>query len=159
MTKLTDVDYQIISLLQEDGRMPTVEIARRIGVSEGTVRRRLTNLVNDEVMRVTAVVNPFKLGFPFKVRFALIIEIDKFTKVAQALAALKEVRFAHFLSGSHDILAEGWFKTMDEVVNFVVNDLSTIDGVQKIETFYVQKEIKRSHFHDQDLLNLLAEGQ
>jgi len=155
MTKLDGVDYSIIAFLQEDGRMSTAEIARHIGVSEGTVRRRLANLIQDGVMWVTAVVNPVKLGFPFKVRFELAIEMDKFEEIAQALLDLKEIRFAHFHSGAYDILAEGWFKTMDELVNFVINALSIIDGVQKIETFYVQKEIKRAHFHDHDIFSLL----
>jgi Lrp/AsnC family transcriptional regulator for asnA, asnC and gidA len=157
MTKLSDVDYQIISLLQEDGRMPTVEIARRTGVSEGTVRRRLAKLIQDEVLRITAVVSSSKVGFPFKVRFALMIEIDKYNEIAQALYQMEQIRFAHLVSGSHDILAEAWFRTMDELVDFIINDLANIPGIHQFETFYVQKEIKRAHFHDHDVLSLLSD--
>lgn len=157
MTKLDKVDYQIVSLLQEDGRMPTVEIARRIGVSEGTVRRRLANLIKDEVMRVTAVVDHSKVGFPLQVRFGLSVELDRFSEITTALAALKEIRFVHFISGIHDIWAEAWFKAMEDVAAFVTEKLATIPGIQKIETFYVQKIIKRAHFHDHDVLSLLIE--
>ena len=155
MAELDHVDYSIISLLQEDGRMPMVEIARRIGVSEGTARRRLANLIEDEVIRVAAVANHIKLGFPFRVRFALIIEIDKFKEIAEALVKMPQIRFAYFRSGVYDVSAEGWFRTMDELVDFVVDQLSTISGVQKIETSYVQKEIKRAHFRELDILDLL----
>ena len=39
--KLDQVDCQIISLLQVDGRLPNTEIAKRVGISEATVRARL----------------------------------------------------------------------------------------------------------------------
>ena len=35
-----DLNKQIISMLQEDGRLPYDEIAARLGVSAGTVRNR-----------------------------------------------------------------------------------------------------------------------
>jgi Lrp/AsnC family transcriptional regulator for asnA, asnC and gidA len=153
--ELTSVDFKIIALLQEDGRMPTAEVARRIGVSEATARRRLANLIQGEVIRVTAVANPVKLGFPFRVRFAFMIEIDKYKDIATALYRMEEIRFAHLVSGSHDILAEGWFRTMDDLVDFIINDLATIPGIHQLQTFYVQREIKRAHFHDHDVMSLL----
>jgi len=156
--ELTPVDYQIISLLQEDGRMPTVQIARCTGVSEGTVRRRLANLIQNEVLRITAVANSTKLGFPFKVRFAFMIEIDKFKEIAQALYEMEEIRFAHLVSGNHDILAEAWFKTMDDLVDFIINDLAALPGIHQLQTYYVQREIKQAHFHDHDVLSLLDDG-
>ena len=159
MAELTNMDYQIISCLQEDGRMPTVEIARRIGVSEGTVRRRLANLIQHEVLRVTAVVNPLKVGFHFSVYFGLSIEMDRFKEITQTLASLREIRFVHFLSGAYDIWISAWFVTMDDVVAFVTDKLASIPGVRRIETFYVQKEIKRSHLHDQEPLILLRQKQ
>ncbi len=153
--ELTPVDIKIIALLQEDGRMPTAEVARRIGVSEATVRRRLANLIQGEVIRVTAVANPDKLGFPFRVRFAFLIDIAKYKEIATALYQMEEIRFAHLVSGSHDILAEGWFRTMDDLVDFIINDLATIPGIHQLQTFYVQREIKRAHFHDHDVMSLL----
>ena len=83
------------------------------------------------------------------------IEIGKFKEIAQALYQMEEIRFAHLVSGSHDILAEAWFRTMDDLVNFIINYLATIPGIHQLQTFYVQREIKRAHFHDHDVLSLL----
>ena len=38
---MDELDTKIIAMLQEDGRASNAGIARRVGVSEGTVRRRL----------------------------------------------------------------------------------------------------------------------
>ena len=43
MEELDTLDYQLINLLQENGRATNTEIANEIGVSEGTVRRRYRN--------------------------------------------------------------------------------------------------------------------
>jgi len=40
-----------------DGRTSNSELARELRVSEGTVRRRLWRLVQEDVIRITAVPN------------------------------------------------------------------------------------------------------
>ena len=59
---MDELDRKIIALLQMDGRASNAKIAREVGVSEGTVRRRLRKLLEDDVVRVVAVPNLEKLG-------------------------------------------------------------------------------------------------
>ena len=40
-----DLDNQIVEILKKDGRASNAHIARALGVSEGTVRRRLRMLI------------------------------------------------------------------------------------------------------------------
>ena len=46
---MDELDRRIISLLQLDGRASNAKIAREVGVSEGTVRRRLRRLIQEDV--------------------------------------------------------------------------------------------------------------
>lgn len=46
------VDCQIIRMLQHDGRMTNIEIARKLSLSEATVRARMKRLIEDEVIRL-----------------------------------------------------------------------------------------------------------
>ena len=59
---LDELDGKLIAMLQDDGRASNIELAKRIGVSEGTVRRRFRNLVEDKVIRVVAIPDPAKMG-------------------------------------------------------------------------------------------------
>jgi len=59
---MDELDSLIIDM-QKDGRSSNAGIARELGVSEGTVRRRLRLLVEDGVIRVMAVPNVRKLGY------------------------------------------------------------------------------------------------
>ncbi|HAJ00941.1 MAG TPA: Lrp/AsnC family transcriptional regulator, partial [Dehalococcoidia bacterium] len=54
---MDELDRRIISLLQMDGRASNAKIAREVGVSEGTVRRRLRRLIQEDVVKVIAVPN------------------------------------------------------------------------------------------------------
>ncbi len=48
--KTDDLDYEIISLLQKDGRRPYKEIANDLGVSIGTVHNRISKLKKIEII-------------------------------------------------------------------------------------------------------------
>ena len=64
MTEMIDaIDSKIINLLQKDGRIPSTKIARGLGISEATVRNRIQRLIQEGIIQVVAVGNPFKLGF------------------------------------------------------------------------------------------------
>ena len=61
--KLDRVDRKMVALLQKDGRMPIVSIAKELGISETTARSRLKRLISEDVIKVIAVSNPIRLGF------------------------------------------------------------------------------------------------
>ena len=48
---MDDFDKNIIDILESDGRASNAEIARKIGVSEGTIRRRLKKLIDNKTIR------------------------------------------------------------------------------------------------------------
>ena len=54
---MDELDLKIIGILQSDGRASNAKIARAVGVSEGTVRRRLRRLIKDDIVHVVAVPN------------------------------------------------------------------------------------------------------
>ena len=60
---MDELDRKIIIILEKDGRAANATIAREVGVSEGTVRRRLKRLIGDEIIKVVAFPDPKALGF------------------------------------------------------------------------------------------------
>lgn len=59
--KLDDLDIKIILELQEDARRPFKKMANRLKVSEGTVKNRVNRLIEKDVLKLEARVNPFAL--------------------------------------------------------------------------------------------------
>lgn len=60
---IDEIDQHIIEALQMDGRRPFTKIAADLGISEASVRQRVANLINTQVMQIVAITNPIKLGF------------------------------------------------------------------------------------------------
>ena len=60
---IDEIDQKIIDALQIDGQRPFTKLAAELGVSEASVRQRVSNLINTRVMQIVAITNPVKLGF------------------------------------------------------------------------------------------------
>ena len=57
-----NLDSQIVQILKKDGRASNAHIARALGVSEGTVRRRLKMLIDGGVVHVNVSLDQAKMG-------------------------------------------------------------------------------------------------
>ena len=75
-------DNEIIKILEKDGRSSNAKIAREVGVSEGTIRRRLRRLVEEEVIKIKAVPDLGKMGYPTTALIGLQTEPGKLDTVA-----------------------------------------------------------------------------
>ncbi len=92
-TRSIRLDCQMIELLQEDGRISNTDIAKKIGMSEATVRTRLNRLIQEEFIQIVAVSNPIKLGFKIVGNIRIHIEIKKMDRIIKELKKLKPLWF------------------------------------------------------------------
>ena len=60
---LDELDFSILSYLQQDGRMSFTVIAEKLGVSIGTIRTRFNKLIEDGTINIVGRVDPDKVGF------------------------------------------------------------------------------------------------
>ena len=83
---IDDINKQIILLLQQDGRESYTEMAERLGMVEGTIRRRLRQLKQKNIIRVTAAPNLAKLGYGFTSIMGMQLKMENLREVAEKLA-------------------------------------------------------------------------
>lgn len=143
--KVDEVDNKIIAALRQDGRKSNVELGREIGVSEGTIRKRVARLIQEGIMQVIAVANPQKLGYQIEVLVGIHADIDKVKDIAERLSTMEEVRTVSISSGVYDLLMVALFRDNDELLDFLMNRLSTIPGIKKTETSYMLRTLKRTY--------------
>ena len=62
VTAIDETDREILRVLQVDGRTSNTEIARRLGVTETTVRKRLAALLEGDLVQIVAVPTPRLAG-------------------------------------------------------------------------------------------------
>jgi Lrp/AsnC family transcriptional regulator for asnA, asnC and gidA len=145
MTNLDEIDLKIVELLQEEGRLSHSEIARRIGVSEATVRRRLAWLEQEDIIRIVAVANPFKLGFQIIAIIGLHVERSRLREIERALITYPEVRFLGVTIGGYDMIFEAWFHTNEELLEFLSDTLGKLEGIQRSESYQILRLSKYTY--------------
>jgi len=142
---LDQVDCQMIQLLQKDGRISNTEIAKKIGLSETTVRTRLNRLIEDEYIQIVAVSNPIKLGFKIVGVLRIKVDITKIESVTKELSKLKSIWFVVHATGDSDIYTEFVAESLDELNDLIFNKIYKIKGVVRTETSLILKYIKRRY--------------
>jgi Lrp/AsnC family transcriptional regulator for asnA, asnC and gidA len=139
---LDAVDRQIIRVLQQDGRTSNVDIARRVGVSEATVRKRLDRLAEAGVFRVTATPNPAKIGYSTVTFITLDVDLAQLDRIADELIQAPQVRSVYYTTGESDLLVEAWFRSSDGLLQFLTQHIAAIPGVKRTATWHVLRTIK-----------------
>jgi Lrp/AsnC family transcriptional regulator, regulator for asnA, asnC and gidA len=141
---LDPVDRQIIAILQQDGRTSNVEIARRTGVSEATVRKRLDRLLSESVIRISAVPDAAKVGFSTVTFLTFSVELSQLDRIADQLARLPQIRSIYYTTGENDLIVEAWFPSSDDLLCFLTKHVAAISGIRRTATSHVLRNIKDS---------------
>lgn len=139
------LDRQIILHLQRDGRIPYVELARWVGVSEATVRRRVERLISEGILEIVACVSPRRLGLEMEALIYLQTDLDKLTQIGQKLAARPEVREVLYTSGTYDLVVRVVLPSGDDLLPFLTQQVATIPGIKATQTSYILQVEKHPH--------------
>lgn len=134
---LDALDRQIIRLLRDDGRRPNAEIARAIGVSEPTVRKRLDRLRVGGVLKIIGILDPPATGFPVYAMIGVRALPGMAREIGRRLAAMDCVANVTYITGRWDIWMEAMLESNMRLHDFLGEDLVAIHGILTTETFLV----------------------
>jgi len=141
---LDATERRMVELLQEDGRLTVTSLARTLGVTEVTARRKLRRLLGDGIIHVVATVDPFDVGYETPVIIGLKVERAKLDAVARRLSDLPQVRYVGASTGRVDLVVEVVVRTNQDLSDFLMNELASIEGVLDSETNLIVRIYKQS---------------
>ena len=152
--KLDDVDRRIMQLLRRDGRLTYAHIARTIGVSEPTVRKRVDRLLQAGAIYIAARVNPAPIGFPIDAVVGIRVSRGRVMEVGRALAEMENVAYVSYLTGSFDIMIEAFLADTEGLFKFLNEDLEGIEGIVHTETWHVLRTDKFNYMWEGENVGL-----
>ncbi|MFO8101320.1 MAG: Lrp/AsnC family transcriptional regulator [Dehalococcoidia bacterium] len=141
---LDDLDLVLIKELESDGRQTNTDLARKIGTSKATARRKLKKLLDEDIIKVVAVANPPALGYQTVATMGINVRPGDVDNVAERLASYDNVHFVIVSTGRYDIIAWMMFKEPEELSDFLRTELGNIEGLVSVETMINLKIIKAS---------------
>jgi Lrp/AsnC family leucine-responsive transcriptional regulator len=146
--KFDRVEKQILTLLQEQGRISNVELAEQVGLSESPTFRRVRQLEDAEVISgYGALVDQRKLGLEVTafVQVSMEKQPDSATDAFhERVNAEPHIIECHAMSGSHDYLMKVVAKNIDHFSELCMQRILKFPGVRHVESSFSLSEIKNS---------------
>ena len=127
-------DDALLSLLQENARLSTAELARRLGVARSTVQGRLERLERSGVIRGYGVrLSPAALARQVEAHVMISIEPAQQVAIERRLKAIRGVTALYTVSGNFDLIAMVGAETT-EALDVALDEIRGCPGVRATQT-------------------------
>lgn len=132
---MDSVDTEIIRILKEDGRLGYIAIGKKIGLSEGAVRKRIKNLQDTGVIRKFTV----RIGVAEGAEAIALLSVNPSLptqEVSKRIQIIPNVETTYEVTGEYDIVAV--ISGMNVVeVNECIEKIRRVEGITKTNTMIV----------------------
>jgi Lrp/AsnC family transcriptional regulator for asnA, asnC and gidA len=143
IAEIDELDLKILKLLEENGRLAFMDIAKKLRLSESTIRKRVQALKeNGVIKRFTVEIDPAKIGLNTVAIVGIDVDPPKLLEVAQKLCDFKEIRCVATSTGDHMIMTEIWTKDGRELTRLISEKIGPIEGVKKICPAIILERLK-----------------
>lgn len=145
---LDKTDLHIIRLLQEDARMPVVDLARRVNLSPTPCTLRMRKLESDGVIAgYHALINPKALNQSLMVFVTVSLKAtDEASLKAFNLAVkpVKQILECHMLGGGFDYLLKIRVADMPEYREILGSIIGALPMIENTHSYFVMEQVKES---------------
>ncbi|MFW8634895.1 Lrp/AsnC family transcriptional regulator [Cribrihabitans pelagius] len=143
------IDREILRALREDGRIPLVQLAARVGLSQTPCKRRLQRLEESGLIAgYIARIDRKAAGFGITAFVSVELERQDAEEIAsfqQKIARFEEVVTGTLMTGAQDFLLEIVVESLEEFETFLQTKLLRISGIRAVRSrFALRKFIDRA---------------
>jgi Lrp/AsnC family transcriptional regulator for asnA, asnC and gidA len=156
---MDNLDLLILNALQEDGRTPFTQIAKKCGVAESTIRSRYASLVERGIAQTITVIDPFEVGYDAPALIGISTKPGAFDSVVQALEQqIPEISYLVMTLGRYDLMVEVFCRDREHLTDLITKKIQAIPGIRATETLVIGKIFKLSFFWQPEF-NPQTEGE
>lgn len=143
--QLKENDWKLIKELVKDGRSNVKDLADRLGMNISIVSRRISALLDSNVIKIGAVPNPRKFGFSGNAYVSMTINAAKVEKICSTLYECKEIPLIMTMSQGSEMIIGVQTIDNEALYNTIKKTIAPIDGIFNTETF-VWADIKKRYY-------------
>ena len=142
MLRTDDLDESILRSLREDGRLSNREVARQLGISEGTVRHRLKRLEGVRAIRISAVVDPAAFGMTAAANVMVAIDPARLPSALEVFSKLPGVDYVAAITGRFNVFVSITATDLAELRAVVSDSIERFKGVRAVEIRLMLRTLK-----------------
>ena len=144
--KLDAIDVKILRALQDNARLSNVQLASEVGLSPSPCLVRVRALEESGLIgKYVALLDPGRLGL----KMSVFIQISLGNQTENALEIFQsaindypEVMECYLMTGDADYLLRVVVADVDALRDFILNKLSTIEGIANIRSSVAISQVK-----------------
>jgi len=148
------LDRNILRALQKDARVKNADLARQLGVAPSTMLERVRRLEERGYLNgFKAIVNPEKLGLDVQALISVSLgqhSTQTIRPFEQAVKSIPNIMTCYHVTGRFDYILQVVAKNLKELGLLVKEQIASLPGVGKTETFLVFSEIKNDNGYPLD---------
>ncbi len=145
---LARTDRQILTVLQANGRIANVALAKMVNLTPTPCLERVRRLEREGyITGYTALLDPKKVGAGLLVFVEISLlrnSPDAFSDFRREASKLTGILECHLVSGNFDYLIKARVKDMDEYRKLLGEKILALPGVSDSRSYVVMEEVKES---------------
>lgn len=136
------LDLNIVEMLSKNSRTPFMEMARKLKVSESTIRKRVANLEKQGVIKkYSLVIDTGKIGIENVALIGVDVAPEKYLEIAKKLTEIDGIKYAASSTGDHMFMLEVWTRNGEEL-RALSDKIKGLDGVTRICPAIIKDTLK-----------------
>jgi Lrp/AsnC family leucine-responsive transcriptional regulator len=147
-THLDEVDVQLLSLLQQDGRITNADLAKKVGLSPPSVLQRVRVLEKAGLIKgYFGILDAEKLGLRITALAMISLSLHQeqpIERFRRSVNDIPEVLECYHVSGEFDFLLKIVVRDIRAYEQLIRERLSKIKGIQQIKTSFVLATTKHT---------------
>ena len=133
-----DVDFQILKLLTNNARIPTIEIAEKLNLTTKTINERIKRLIKSGIiLKFEVGIDLNKLGYQlFKIDFYL-REYSKINQIVKYIEKNPNLVYVDYTIGYADLELEFYLNNITQLHQIVEDLFKKFPGIIRNYTYFV----------------------
>ncbi len=145
--ELNKTDFQILKILQENGRITNLQLSTEVGLSPAPTLERVRKLENAGYIKsYHALVDEELLGLGIKTFIQIQLDFHKNNTIqtfVEEVKQIKEITECHHVTGQCDFLLKVYVKDIKAYERLIMDKISKISVVKTFQTMMIMSTSKK----------------
>jgi Lrp/AsnC family transcriptional regulator, regulator for asnA, asnC and gidA len=137
-----DIDLQIISRLEDDGRISFQKLAQVLGVSPSTVAKKVASLRKSGIISINSIPNPDTMQLGANALAGINVSMDNIDEVCNAFTHHFNVNLVATTFGRFNLLVGVYFQTREKLDKFISSGYFVRSDIFETQIFFA-KELRK----------------
>ena len=135
-SEIDSIDLKILTELIEDASLPYTEIAKKIGVSGGTIHVRMKKMEDLGIVKGSHLeINYTRLGYDITAFLGIYLDKSEFyDKAVDDLRKIPEVVNVHYTTGNYSMFVKIICRDTQHLREVLHDKIQKVYGIQRTET-------------------------